>query len=187
MEWRGEFPQDWKGLKPTTPFLHLPTLETEDAGTIGHELAILNYIGQKSQKMSGAGAKEFAVSQQLMQQAEDIYQKLSQLKSGMLSGEAAAAFWVANDQQTHNRNFGLKVYLQLLEAFYERCGAQSGKFTSSGVTVGECKLFSTLHALKLIQENILKDYPGLSNFYTRFASEAATQSVLKDGGSCVAQ
>eukprot|EP00913_Durusdinium_trenchii_P032764 g30671.t1 len=92
MEWRGEFPQDWKGLKPTTPFLHLPTLETEDAGT-----------SQKSQKMSGAGAKEFAVSQQLMQQAEDIYQKLSQLKSGMLSGEAAAAFWVANDQQTHNR------------------------------------------------------------------------------------
>ncbi|CAL1130858.1 unnamed protein product [Cladocopium goreaui] len=182
IEWQGAFPGDWKSLKATTPFLHLPILETEDAGTIGHELAILNYIGQKSQKMGGAGAKEFAISQQLMCQAEDIYQKLSKLKAGIITGAEADAFWNDVDEQSHNRNFGVKVYLQLLEAFYKSCGVEGGKFTTSGVTVGECKLFATFHILILIKEDILKDYPGLSSFYTRFASEAATQSILKDGG-----
>eukprot|EP00435_Cladocopium_sp_Y103_P007528 s3067_g2.t1 len=182
IEWQGAFPDDWKSLKATTPFLHLPILETEDAGTIGHELAILNYIGQKSQKMGGAGAKEFAISQQLMCQAEDIYQKLVKLKAGIITGADADAFWNDVDEQSHNRNFGVKVYLQLLEAFYKSCGVEGGKFTTSGVTVGECKLFATFHILILIKEDILKDYPGLSSFYTRFASEAATQSILKDGG-----
>ena len=36
------------------------------------------------------------------------------------------------------------------------------------------------------QADILKDYPGLNSFYTRFASEAPTQSILKDGGGSVA-
>ena len=58
-----------------TPWGHLPLLEV---GTlvIGHELAILSFIGRQSCKMGGAGSAEFAVSQQLMSQAEDIYQKI---------------------------------------------------------------------------------------------------------------
>eukprot|EP00438_Fugacium_kawagutii_P013743 Skav210281 [mRNA] locus=scaffold2977:278301:281350:- [translate_table: standard] len=124
IEWEGAFPADWKTEKQLTPFLHLPMLETEDAGAnlgdstlasfctyrfykqlnrIGHELAILNYIGFKSQKMGGAGAQEFAISQQLMCQAEDIYQKLVKLKTGMITGEEADAFWSAADGETHNR------------------------------------------------------------------------------------
>jgi len=182
IEWEGAFPGSWSDLKPTTPWLHLPILETEDAGVIGHELAILNYIGQKSEKMGGAGPKEFGISQQLMCQAEDIYKQLGNLKNGVITGKDAEAFWMAADEKSHNRNFGVKVYLQLLEAFYKTCGAEGGKFTTSGVTVGECKLFATLHSLVLIKADILKDYPGLNSFYTRFASEAPTQSILKDGG-----
>jgi len=182
IEWEGAFPGTWSELKPTTPWLHLPILETEDAGVIGHELAILNYIGQKSEKMGGAGPKEIAISQQLMCQAEDIYKQLGMLKNGFIAGKDAEAFWEAVDEKSHNRNFGVKVYLQLLEAFYKTCGAEGGKFTTSGVTVGECKLFATLHILILIKADILKDYPGLNSFYTRFASEAPTQSILKDGG-----
>ena len=46
-----------------------------------------------------------------------------------------------------------------------------------------CKsLIGSDQQLYLCQEDILKDYPGLSSFYSRFASEAATQSILKDGG-----
>ena len=68
-------PEDWASMKPTTPWGHLPLLEV---GTlvIGHELAILSVIGRQSCKMGGAGSAEFAVSQQLMSQAEDIYQKI---------------------------------------------------------------------------------------------------------------
>mmetsp|Transcript_97036 Transcript_97036/g.230917 ORF Transcript_97036/g.230917 Transcript_97036/m.230917 type:complete len:265 (+) Transcript_97036:35-829(+) len=192
LDWEGAFPEDWKTLKGTTPFLELPVLETEDAGTIGHELAILQYIATKSQKMGGAGVREMAISSQLMCEAEDIYQKLAKIKQGLITGEEAAGFWTDENDQIHNRNFGLKVYLRLLEAFYSKCAKESGdgvkldalggRFTSSGVSVGECKLFSTLHALKLMKEDVLSGYPNLSNFYERFAKEEATQSVLKDGG-----
>ncbi|OLQ09190.1 Glutathione S-transferase 1 [Symbiodinium microadriaticum] len=185
LEWEGAFPDDWKTLKPKTPFLELPILETP-SGTIGHELAILNYIGQQSQRMAGHDLTEFAVSQQLLSQAEDMYQKMVklslQLKTEQITGEEAAAFWTDEDEQTHNRNFGAKVYLKLLEAFYKSSGGTGGKFTSSGITVGECKLFSTLHAMKLAKDDILADYAELSGFYDRFAAEAATQAILKGEG-----
>jgi len=181
LDWEGAFPEDWKTLKPKTPFLELPILETP-TGTIGHELAILNYIGQQSQRMAGHDLKEFAISQQLMNQAEDIYQKLSKLKGGLISGDEAAAFWTDENEQMHNRNFGVKVLLKLLEAFYNNSSATDGKFTSSGVTVGECKLFSSLHALKMTKGNVLDDYPGLSSFYDRFKAEEATQAIMTGKG-----
>ena len=38
----------------------------------------------------------------------------------------------------HNSAQGLAAYLNYLETFHEICGAGSGKYTSSGVAVGEC-------------------------------------------------
>jgi len=182
MDWEGAFPEDWKSMKATTPFLELPILEVPDVGTIGHELAILNYIGKEYPEMAGSSSKDFIISQQLMNQAEDIYQKLSKLKTGLITGEDADAFWTDENESTHNRNFGVKVFLKLLEAFYTKCGGKAGSFTSSGKTVGECKLFSSLHILKLIKDDILAEYPGLTAFYDRFAAEGATQAVLKGTG-----
>merc|ERR1712007_404994 len=74
LEWEGAFCQfeDWKDMKGTTPFRELPVLEVPDHGMIGHELAILNYIGQQVPAMGGMDVKEFLVSQQLLNQAEDI-------------------------------------------------------------------------------------------------------------------
>lgn len=187
MDWEGAFPEDWKTMKAATPFLELPVLEVPELGAIGHELAILNYIGQTSPKMAGADTKEFVVSQQLLQQAEDIYQKLTKLKVGMITGDEAEAFWTDENDQTHNRNFGVRVFLRLLEAFHAKCGVEGGKFTSSGTTVGECKLFATLHTLKLIKDDILTDFPGLSSFYDRFAAEEATQAILNGTGKMPGQ
>merc|ERR1712226_1819691 len=74
LEYEGFFP-DWKAMKATTPWLELPVLEIPEIGVVGHELAILNYIGQQSAAMGGDGPAEFMISQQLMQEAEDIYKK----------------------------------------------------------------------------------------------------------------
>eukprot|EP00930_Biecheleria_cincta_P000972 TRINITY_DN102151_c0_g1_i1.p1 TRINITY_DN102151_c0_g1~~TRINITY_DN102151_c0_g1_i1.p1 ORF type:complete len:293 (+),score=59.69 TRINITY_DN102151_c0_g1_i1:31-909(+) len=181
MDWEGEFP-DWKDMKAKTPFRELPVLEILGLGMIGHELAILNYIGQGSAEMGGANTKEFLISQQLMNQAEDIYQKLSKIKTGLITGEAADSVWTDENMDTHNRNYGIQVLLQLLEEFYGSCGSTGGQFTASGKTVGECKLFATLHALVLIKKDVLSGYPGLSSFYDRFAAEKATQAILTTGG-----
>merc|ERR1712217_68093 len=54
IEWVGEFPDDWKGkMKANTPWLELPVLDVPGIGVIGHETAILNYVGRRSKKMDG--------------------------------------------------------------------------------------------------------------------------------------
>ena len=46
-------------------------------------------------------------------------------------------------------SYGIPVYLNYLETYLGSCGGvQTGKFTASGVTIGECKLFATLHIIK---------------------------------------
>lgn len=148
--------------------------------------------------MNGENHKEYVISLQLMSQAEDIYQKLSKMQPTIkapedkVPKEELAAFWSATEQKTHNRNYGFPVLLLLLEEYYTSCctgleyytscGDGEGKFTSSGTTSGECKLFASLHSLKLIQDNILDSYPGLLSFHTRFAGLDKTKEILTTGG-----
>ena len=61
----------WKALKPSTPFGQLPILKDGDM-TIAQTTAILSYIGRKS-NTEGSTDEEFAMSQMLMAEAEDIY------------------------------------------------------------------------------------------------------------------
>jgi hypothetical protein len=99
---------DWGELKPKTPFGELPLLTTPDLGDIGHELTILNYIGKKT-SLGGADDREFCISSQLMQMAEDIYQKLIKIqptlmdpKPDVVAAGTTAAFWADNDPSKHN-------------------------------------------------------------------------------------
>jgi hypothetical protein len=190
MKWVGEFPEKWSELKPTTPFGELPILEVPDVGTIGHEIAILNYIGSTSQEMRGATDKEFAVSQQLLFQSEDMYKKMADVCDTIMvkdkvPQERLRAFWEDADATKHCKDFGIRVLLNHLETFYRSCGvhtSQPGQFTVSGISVGECKLFTTLHMLKLMKADILAKYVGLTEFYSRFAALKKTKDVLEKGG-----
>ena len=47
--------------------------------------------------------------------------------------------------------------------------------------MGECKLFATLHALKLIKPTVMDEFPALSAFYERFAAEPKTAELLENG------
>jgi len=169
-------------MKETTPWLELPVLEIPGAGMIGHEIAILNYIGRQCPEMAGASEADFLVSQQLLQEAEDIYQKLGKIKNKLIPESEAESFWTDEEEKTHNKNFGVNVYLRLLENYYVKCGAPEGKFTAFGNTVGECKLFTMLHACKLIKDDVLTKYPGLAAFYTRFGADEKVQAIMTSGG-----
>ena len=79
------------------------------------------------------------------------------------------------------RRGGLRVHLGYLEALYARAGAGEGRFTASGCSVGECKLFSSLHCLVMLKAEVLDAYPGLRAFYLRFAAEPATKDFLETG------
>ena len=79
VDYEAVFPENWKELKPTTPWGALPLFEAPLAGkvlTLGHELAILAYIERKCPAVAGADEREWAVSQQFVHQAEDVYKAL---------------------------------------------------------------------------------------------------------------
>ena len=197
LEWEGVFIKpggtmedllaDWGEMKPTTPFGELPLLTIPDVGIIAHELAILNFIGRKT-ALGGKDDKEYAASAQLMQMSEDIYAKLSKIqptlfdpKLDIVAAGTTAEFW--NDLETGKHNFaqGLAAYLTYLETFHESCGAGPGKYTSSGVTVGECKLFASLSYLTPIKPDRLDPYPAVKAFFGAFGALPATKGVLETG------
>jgi len=186
-------PENWAELKPTLTWGCLPCLknlpEAHGGGELGQEAAILNYIASAAEgnKMKGEDLSEYVISQQLLGEGEDIYQGLGKIKNKLISNEAALAFWNKDnkDMMSPNGKF-LYVVLQLIENFNIKCGkSKEGKFTTSGCTVGECKLWCSLHSLTLIEPTVLDEYTGLKAFYKRFQEETATQNILngsKTGG-----
>jgi hypothetical protein len=65
LKFKVTFPDDWATLKPTTNWGHLPLLNVPDGTMIGHEFAILNYIGHVVPAMAGATNADVAASQQV--------------------------------------------------------------------------------------------------------------------------
>ena len=138
--------------------------------------------------MAGATPADFNASQQLFFIGEDIYNKLQKAcdkptgKSAM-SEEEKSKFWNTNNQGDHNSTFGIKVYLMHLEKFHATCGSRKGKYTATGTTVGECKLFASLHACVLCKADVLNDFPGVKGFYTTFLNLPKTQDIVNTGGN----
>eukprot|EP00405_Crypthecodinium_cohnii_P003731 CAMPEP_0194764814 /NCGR_PEP_ID=MMETSP0323_2-20130528/23812_1 /TAXON_ID=2866 ORGANISM="Crypthecodinium cohnii, Strain Seligo" /NCGR_SAMPLE_ID=MMETSP0323_2 /ASSEMBLY_ACC=CAM_ASM_000346 /LENGTH=249 /DNA_ID=CAMNT_0039692825 /DNA_START=57 /DNA_END=806 /DNA_ORIENTATION=+ len=186
LNWEGFFPEDWKTMKSETPFGSLPVLEIPGIGQIGHEAAILNYIGREVPRMAGDGKKDFVTSQQLLAEAEDIYKALQAkqdtiLQKDKVSQDVYDKFWGEPDGTTHNKEFGVKMYLKLVEDFYKKVGGKDGKFTASGKTVGECKMWVTLHILVMVQADVLDKFEGLSEFYKRMGEERETKALILHG------
>merc|ERR1712194_758599 len=116
----------------------------------------------------------------LLEEAADIRKRLAVVMDGS-DDEYDAAFASAK-QDTHNSKFGFNAYLQLLEDFNVICGEAEGKFTTTGQTVGECRLYATLHTLNTVKPDILAPFPKLSAFFTTFGSKPQIQEILKTGG-----
>ena len=194
LDWVGAKPEgsEWRSeLKAKAAWNLLPNLDVPcDGLKIGHEGAILNFIGRKVPSMAGETDKDFAASQQLFFVGEDIYLKLTEIVDTSFQvkdkKKERESFWVMTDEKAHNARYGIKVYCKQLDDFYKQCGhdVQSGKFTSTGTTIGECKLFSSLHACVMIKTvEILKDFPCVLSFYKRFLNEKATQDIILNGGN----
>jgi len=154
------YPKDWSKEKGKATFSKLPMLQVEGGPTISHELAILNFIGRVVPKMAGENTHDYLVSQQLMCESEDIYAKLTRFqpttsKKEKVTKEELDAFWSKPpNMMVHNREQGLHGNLRLLDDFYET--------TSSGTSIGECKLYSTLHLLRMIDGSVLETYGFLT-------------------------
>mmetsp|Transcript_31228 Transcript_31228/g.93701 ORF Transcript_31228/g.93701 Transcript_31228/m.93701 type:complete len:238 (-) Transcript_31228:89-802(-) len=185
LEWEGKFMTNWSEVKPTLAWKCLPIIEVPGVGTVGQEMAILNYLGSVVPALNGATPIEFVLSQQLLNVTEDLYQKVgknSATKYAELSvtAEEAEAFWTSSNPGAHNAKFAVKDYLAQIEAFQPN----PDSFTASGVSVGEIKLW---YLLKLITDISGSDatvaaFPKIHAFYKTFGARPETVDFLETGG-----
>jgi hypothetical protein len=201
----GEYATRWQGRdKQTNTFGHLPTLEVPGSATIGHEHAILTFIGRIVPEMAGSCIAEEVTSLQLMCEGEDIYRKLGDTRTFChtlhspnflgdnlktlsndpgLTAEQLEQFWKGSNATEHNKQFGISDHLDHIEKFHSLCDTSSdGKFTSSGTTVGECKLFTNLHSCVMARPACLEAHPAVEKFYLAFLELEQTQDIVKTGG-----
>merc|ERR1711998_119343 len=169
---------EWMEMKWSTVWGYLPNLKTPGP-TIGNELSILQYLARKFPAVGGATDEDFVVSQEILHQAEEVYQKLTSncptIMAQDKSPEVFNNFMTNADKNTHSSQQGLPVYLDQ----FESCSwLADGKFTSSGTSVGECKLFATLHICVLIKADVLSGHPKLSAFYSKFGSNPKVKAVV---------
>lgn len=178
----GDLWAEWLEMKPHTVWGFLPNLTVPGAKDIGSELAILQFLARKMPALAGADDAEFQVSQELLHQAEELYQKLASKVPTIMakdkSPEAYKDFMAGADATTHSNAQGLQVYLAQFEAFYAACGGKDGKFTSTGSTIGEIKLFATLHIVRVLQADVFSAYPNLTSFMDFYTANEKVKGVI---------
>merc|ERR1712232_1113081 len=174
---------EWLEMKPNSPWGFLPTLSVPGAKTVGSELAILQFLGRKvGPSLGGANDDEFQISQELLHQAEELYQKITAKVPTIMAPDKSPdeynKFMESADKTTHSSQQGLLVYLAQFEEYYVKSGGKDGKFTSSGTTVGEIKLFATLQILLKLKADLLASYPKLSSFVKALEGNEKVKSVV---------
>jgi len=145
----------WKDLKPTTPFGQLPLMEFYGT-TMSQSLAIAHVLAKECQLL-GNSPREFAVSEMLLQQMEDVWQKTTQSNPTSFkktTPEGFEQFWSEYIPQQ---------FLFLTKLL------RGDRFTDN-ITLGELAVFNQLNLLLDIRDNLFENYPELQAFYKRIAA-----------------
>lgn len=121
----------------------------------------------------------------LRAESDDIYAKLTKFQPTPKQREKCspaelAALWTPSpEMNVHNREQGLHANLRLLDEFAASESSSPGSITTSGTSPGECKLYSTLRALAMIDGEVLSSYPALTDFYSKFGELEQTRSIVE--------
>ena len=166
--------KNFADIKDTLPFGQLPLLTTNDGSMIVQTTAIINYIGMVG-GIEGDGL-DFAVSQMLIAEAEDIYAMLirnvptivAPLNQGIKGDKAAYdLFWSEK----------LPPHLSNLEKL---CAAGTGFHATSP---GGLYLFSILYQCSLVVPTLLDGKTALSAWFSKTLNDPRTAKVLKGESS----
>jgi hypothetical protein len=179
----GDIWAEWLEMKPDTTWAFLPNLKLSKDVSVGSELAILQFLAKKRRNLAGFSPEEWLVSQELLHQSEELYAKISaNVPTAMAkdkSPEAYAKFMSGDDKNTHSSAQGLLVYLQQFEDFYTKRGGKDGKFTRSGTTIGELKLWATLQCILKVKSDVLDSFQNLSAFNKKLSETPQGKGVLE--------
>lgn len=155
-----------------TPFGQLPILDTgAAAGVIGQTTAICNHIGWMA-KTDGKDANEYAMSQMLMAEGEDLY--------GLMLKYQPTIFVKEKSKEDHTKFWSETVpaHMTKLEALISKRGPSSTGFTSTGTSPGELLLFANLYQMSLVSSDLLASTPTLLAWFNFVRTSPATARVL---------
>lgn len=175
--------EEWPAMKASgrPPFGQLPLLE-DGPLHIGHSAAIASYIGRKA-GMEGEGLAEFAVSQMLLGEGEDLYANMLRFNPTCFAAldtprGPPGAQWPTGGLTEHEVWWADGVP-QRVERWEALLLVGRDRFTSSGQTAGELYFFAMLHQLVLCRAAALAGTPGVAAFYARVAALPAVARVLR--------
>jgi len=154
---------DWPGLKPSTPFGQLPYLEDGDV-KLAQSGAIARYLGRKF-GLQGESDADFAHSEQLIEESQDIFTAL------------VKANYSPNKAEAYTEAFATTIpnHLANLEKLLN-----GDRFTSK-TTTGELAIFNVINIALDLEAGLLGNFPGLQAFYNRIAANEGVAAYLASG------
>eukprot|EP00658_Telonema_sp_P-2_P006517 TRINITY_DN12465_c0_g1_i5.p1 TRINITY_DN12465_c0_g1~~TRINITY_DN12465_c0_g1_i5.p1 ORF type:complete len:277 (+),score=78.44 TRINITY_DN12465_c0_g1_i5:108-938(+) len=184
LDWTGhsitaETRHKWVEMKEAgkAPFGQLPILQV-NGETMAQTVAICNFIGRVAE-MEGVNEHEFALSQMLMCEAEDLYNKLQKFNPTVfvpLGGKGSDGSFKSGAEGYK------KWWAELLPghlANLEKLLGESDKFSESGTTVGELYLWSMLHQIALVTPSIFENFMQVGRFYQRLLVHEEVSKVVE--------
>jgi glutathione S-transferase len=150
-------------------------LKCEDGNYIGQCTAIVNYVARKAGAdagLEGTSDREFAMSQMLMAEGEDLWNVLGKFNPTVMASLEVKKV----SQEDYEKLWAETVpgHLTKLEALV---GEGKG-FTASGLTAGELQLFAYLHQMKLCKPEMLAATPKVAAWFAFVSEDARVKNVL---------
>ena len=200
----------WIELKPTTPFGQLPLLRVAGLPPLAQACAIINYVG-KVAATEGDTPAQYAWSQMLLAEAEDIYTEMNKFLPTVYKRLSEEGIITSKGDLSDYHDFWqtrLPAHLERLERLLaERDDAakcepprkkaklvagsdDSGSSSRRAVSArreqylpGELHLFSMLYQAWLVEPSTLKPYAALRGWFDAVRAHPRTQTVLRGQSS----
>eukprot|EP00038_Savillea_parva_P000313 m.95485 g.95485 ORF g.95485 m.95485 type:complete len:284 (-) comp10109_c0_seq1:111-962(-) len=185
MKWKGPKSigfeaKSWKEFKAAgeSPFGQMPILEIDEI-RMSQTTAIVNTIARKTgASLEGGPGHQFAVSQMLIAESEDLYNKMQKMVATQYVNQSKKGGPAVFDQ------FWSEVAPAELTKLEVLLGGQSGVANASrglwvpGATAGELMLFAMLHQMVLVKSGCLDDTLRLRAFYSGLMGDERVKRVL---------
>eukprot|EP01089_Gocevia_fonbrunei_P008356 TRINITY_DN20022_c0_g1_i1.p1 TRINITY_DN20022_c0_g1~~TRINITY_DN20022_c0_g1_i1.p1 ORF type:complete len:199 (+),score=43.67 TRINITY_DN20022_c0_g1_i1:52-648(+) len=151
----------WPGMKEETPFGQLPYLVHGEV-KIGQSMAIARYISRIA-NLGGDSDVDFAMSEQLIEAQNDIYNILA--KAHYATDKATA--WKT----------AIEIDLPKQWTALEKLLGDKPQFCSR-ILAGDLAIFSIINMVLDIDANTIDSFPKLKSFYGTLAKEPKFSSYL---------
>jgi glutathione S-transferase len=155
----------WKAFSPKSYMGQLPCLNHGDVA-MGQSAGILRYLARLFKLYDGCSMKDFAMSEQLIEQSSDFHNVLSR------------AHYAPDRTKAMDDLFkdggGLQRHLSALEAIVGNAG--SFAFSSKPMP-GDLAVAAALSLLQLLQPEVLSKYPKLKKFSDTIAQNDGIKAL----------